>query len=355
MDVSQKIHAITYENLVRNELSLTQNCIKLMQKNMGNKSVQQLKASASLRERYESDLRIIVTPEVQYLYMLYYEKSDKGTVLRYLLDTSENEEERALFNQKFNPTTDIWAKAKASKKEQISTQKESDLLWSTLVVPIIENDEVVAAIGVDFAHKAKESIQEVVLPLESMYLYIAIFMIALSLTAYIQFVLYYKTHKKALVDNLTQIYNRQYLFDFLKGIKIKDYQILMLDIDYFKKVNDTYGHDIGDTVLISVAQSISRIIRKKDTFVRYGGEEFIILLYKQDVQQCQEVAHRILKEIENITIKTAENSIKVTLSIGINPYPEKYDTVDEAIKIADQQLYLAKTNGRNRVETFTLN
>ena len=353
--VTKKVHAITYENFVNTQLSLIQNYIRLMQKNLGEDALQQLENSSELRKHYEKDLHVIVTPEVKYLYMLYYEPSKEGVHLRYLLDTSEKEEERAYFRQKFNPTTDIWEKARLSKHQQISTQKDSDVLWSTLVVPIIQKGEVVGAIGVDFAHKARENIQEVLLPLEGLYFYIALFMAIMLIVAYAQFMLYYKTRKKGLTDSLTQIYNRQYLFDFLKSAPIEQYQILMLDIDHFKKINDTYGHDVGDVVLRTVSKNILHVIRKQDVFVRYGGEEFIILLHKKDTQQCQEIAERILKMVENLNVKVSEHRIKVTISIGVNPYPERFSSVDLAIKIADKQLYFAKANGRNRVEIYTVN
>jgi len=351
---TQSIHTITYNNLVSTKLSLIQNFIGHMQGDLGSHSIKLLSSSYKLRSKYEAQLRVLVTPEVKYLYMLYYDAGGTQLRLRYMLDTTINEEDRAYFKQKFDPATDTWWKVKESEVQQVHKQINSDVLWSSLVVPIFENGKVVAAIGVDFAHEARDNIDEVVTPLKTLYFYITIFMIIMLVVAYIQFLLYYRTRRRGLIDPLTKVYNRQYLFNFLRHINIEDYQILMLDIDYFKKVNDTYGHDIGDIILASVSGRISALIRKKDSFIRYGGEEFILLLYKQTPIQCQEIAERIIESIRACPIKANEHLVDLSMSIGVNPYPSHSKDIDGAIKIADEQLYLAKSNGRNRVEMFDI-
>jgi len=351
---TQSIHTITYDNLVNTKISLIQNFITHMQGDLGQHSIKTLSSSYELRSRYEAQLRMLVTPEVKYLYMLFYDESAEQVRLRYMLDTTINEEDRAYFKQKFDPSTDTWWKVKEAEVQQVHQQINNDVLWSSLVVPIFENGKVVAAIGVDFAHEARDNIDEVVTPLKTLYFYITIFMIIMLLAAYIQFLLYYRTRRRGLIDPLTKVYNRQYLFNFLRHINIEDYQILMLDIDHFKKVNDTYGHDIGDVILTSVTGRISSLIRKKDALIRYGGEEFILLLHKQTPSQCQEVANRIKESIYSRPVKANEHLVDLTLSIGVNPYPSHSKDVDEAIKIADEQLYLAKSNGRNRVEVYDI-
>jgi len=351
---TETIHTITYDNLVGTKLSLIQNFISNMQGDLGQHSIQALSSSYRLRSNYEAQLRILVTPEVKYLYMLYYDNSGEHLRLRYMLDTTINEEDRAYFKQKFDPSADTWWQVKDKEVHQVHRQINSDVLWSSLVVPIFENGKVVAAIGVDFAHEARDNIDEVVMPLKTLYFYITIFMVIMLIAAYVQFLLYYSTRRRGLIDPLTKVYNRQYLFDFLRHINIEDYQILMLDIDHFKKVNDTYGHDVGDIILASVSARVSALIRKKDSFIRYGGEEFILLLYKQTPLQCQEIAQEIIESISLHPVVAKEHIVDLTMSIGVNPFPSHSKNIDEAIKIADEQLYLAKSNGRNRIEIFNI-
>jgi len=347
---TQDIHSITYTNLVKEKSTLIHNFIDHMHSNIGENAIQRFDTSSELREDFENRLRVLVTSEVKYLYMLHYDETSEELKLHYTLDTAIDEDEKAYFNQKFDAQSDIWEKVKKTKKEQLNQFLELDTLWISLVVPIIENGEVVAAIGVDFSNDARSKINEVVDPMQTLYFYIAIFMFIMLIAAYLQFILYYKTNRQGHIDPLTKIYNRQYLTALLKRINLSHYQIFMLDIDHFKKVNDTYGHDVGDIVLQSVSGRISSITRANDFFIRYGGEEFILLINKQHTNKTQKIAQRILDIIQKDPVHTNEESIHVTISIGINPLPENSANFDAALKLADEQLYLAKNNGRNRFE-----
>ncbi len=351
-ETSEEVHAIIYNNLIKKETSLIQNFIHQLHMERGDDFLDDLHRSAQLRTHYETHLATLITSEVKYLYMLGYEHGKEKGKLLYILDTSVDEDERGHFHQKFDPESDIWEVVKKTKKSQVRQQQGLDTLWTTMVIPILKDDEVVAAIGVDFANEAQSSIDEVFTPLKKLYLYIAIFMVIMLVTAYVQFVMYYRTRKRSLVDPLTKIYNRQYLFELINTIDINEYQIMMIDLDYFKKINDLYGHDIGDIVLTAVSGRIASLIRKDDTLIRYGGEEFILLLHRQNALQCKEIAERILEAISHRPVKAEEHIIDMTLSIGINPYPGHAKNIDEAIKIADEQLYCAKSNGRNRIEIF---
>jgi two-component system cell cycle response regulator len=156
---------------------------------------------------------------------------------------------------------------------------------------------------------------------------------------------------------LTSALNRNFLEEkgneILIKYKLKSQAlgVIMLDIDNFKRVNDTCGHDIGDLVLKTVANTIKKSLRKDDLIIRYGGEEFLILLPNTDLEQTLKVAEKIRKNIENteITIPTGEK-IKVTASLGVSVvYPEDKN-IFEAIKRVDEKLHRAKQKGKNRVE-----
>jgi len=156
-------------------------------------------------------------------------------------------------------------------------------------------------------------------------------------------------------DPLTHLYNRRYFFETAEKLFItstrenKEISILMYDIDHFKKINDTYGHQTGDLILEKVAEIISNNTRKNDISARYGGEEFISFLYHCDATFARLVAEKIRKIIEQIEVTDSnKNSIKFTISIGVS---DKGNNLEEMIKYADNALYEAKKT-RNRVIVY---
>ncbi|MGM0598464.1 MAG: diguanylate cyclase [Candidatus Rifleibacteriota bacterium] len=132
----------------------------------------------------------------------------------------------------------------------------------------------------------------------------------------------------------------------------KDLSYLMTDIDHFKKFNDTWGHQIGDMVLREVAKIVSSCVRDTDVAARYGGEEFAVILPETDLEGAILFAERLREKVEVAGFEGPEHELKVTISIGVSSLPvHKADTALEMIKLADDALYVAKENGRNRVET----
>ena len=160
-----------------------------------------------------------------------------------------------------------------------------------------------------------------------------------------------KLYDKANHDFLTGLYTRTYFHEYLSKNSIASSSILLLDIDFFKKINDTYGHLVGDKVLYKVASICKESIRREDIAVRYGGEEFIILLENASNSIAQLVAERIRKKIEEI--KQIDNlTLSFTVSIGISSY-KKNQTPIELIQQADSALYQAKFLGRNQIQIYT--
>lgn len=157
----------------------------------------------------------------------------------------------------------------------------------------------------------------------------------------------------SVTDSLTGIPNRRF-FDLsirqeiAKGLRHEHSLILaMLDIDLFKQVNDTFGHEVGDEVLKCVAQKITESTRAGSVIARIGGEEFTILLSRISMQEAIEVAERIRGAIESIEYRHGEKTFNVTISIGL---AEVGVDIEQAFKAADEALYIAKRAGRNRVE-----
>jgi len=161
----------------------------------------------------------------------------------------------------------------------------------------------------------------------------------------------------ASTDPMTQLYNRRYftkmsdfIFDLTKREK-QNLSIVMLDIDKFKNVNDTYGHKVGDDVIISLANKLIDHQRKSDVICRYGGEEFVILLPNTSIDGANTLAQKIRKDIELLTIKLLSNkSLKFTVSLGVSQVDLESDkNIELALKRADDALYEAKETGRNKV------
>jgi len=163
-----------------------------------------------------------------------------------------------------------------------------------------------------------------------------------------------KLRSEAETDFLTGLYNRKYAFSHIKDAVENAHtysgniSILMLDIDYFKKVNDTYGHQTGDEVLRQVSKVIAITLRDHDIVGRYGGEEFIVCLINLTPERASKVAERIRNLVADTSIIFDEHTIKVTVSIGMTSL-SKEDDLNSLIKRSDEALYSAKGAGRNCV------
>ena len=160
-------------------------------------------------------------------------------------------------------------------------------------------------------------------------------------------------HDLAMNDALTRVRNRramQNMLDFeMQRIQteVKDFSILLLDVDHFKRVNDTHGHDVGDLVLRWMAQTLQSAVRVQDIVARWGGEEFLVLLPETSLAMALETAERLRYTIENTPVDNSSVPLKITFSGGVANSKKNRD-VDHLCKVADQALYIAKQT-RNRI------
>lgn len=165
-----------------------------------------------------------------------------------------------------------------------------------------------------------------------------------------------KLQYQATHDNLTKLYNRQKFNDELHKEILREnrYQhslsIIMFDIDDFKMVNDTFGHDVGDIILISIANVISRSTRVTDIVARWGGEEFMILLPETSANEAVTIAEDIRKNVASMDYEQIDK--RVTISLGVNSFVANEDNYDSFIKGVDIALYKAKNNGKNQVVEY---
>jgi diguanylate cyclase (GGDEF)-like protein len=128
---------------------------------------------------------------------------------------------------------------------------------------------------------------------------------------------------------------------------------MMIDIDFFKQVNDNYGHDAGDIVIETLADLLKSFIRDSDMAVRYGGEEFLVLLRNTTHEATMKIASNILKAFKAKSFSFGSDSVTKSLSIGIARLPQDNDSIWKVIKYADIALYEAKNTGRDKIVEFT--
>ncbi|MDO9010484.1 MAG: diguanylate cyclase [Gallionella sp.] len=165
-----------------------------------------------------------------------------------------------------------------------------------------------------------------------------------------------RLQKLAALDPLTGIYNRRFGMarlseEFSRAVRTAgSLGVMMLDIDHFKKVNDTYGHLAGDRVLIHVAKTVRAALREGDILMRYGGEEFLVILPAASKENSRDVGERMRRMVEETSVADGDQMIRVTISLGITSYPElEVASEQDLVKRADEALYTAKESGRNKV------
>lgn len=152
----------------------------------------------------------------------------------------------------------------------------------------------------------------------------------------------------ALIDSLTKIYNRYAFFEKAKKHKNRQFSLIMFDLDHFKNINDSFGHNVGDIVLYEVCRVIENRLRDYDVFARIGGEEFMILLPNTSIEFATLIANRIKIDIENHDFIEVP---KVTISLGVVE-SNKDLSLDDLLQNVDKALYQAKENGRNQVVVY---
>jgi len=164
------------------------------------------------------------------------------------------------------------------------------------------------------------------------------------------------TMAMAVTDELTGLYNRRY-FDRHLAVMLgkaqaqdRDLAVMLLDVDHFKAVNDTHGHDVGDAVLKELAQRLRRNIRGVDLACRFGGEEFVVLMPDTDHRQAESVAERVRTAMAERPFEIGSMlTLALTISVGVSLNEQDHDTPETLLKRADIALYRAKREGRNRV------
>ena len=166
---------------------------------------------------------------------------------------------------------------------------------------------------------------------------------------------YIEAKQLTYIDDLTGLYNPRFLEQALNiamdslNKKNQGFCVLFIDIDKFKQVNDQYGHLVGSQMLTHIGKLIRSSLRKNDQVFRYGGDEFIAILYDTELSTAKEIAERVRKSAEARTFRFPMAHIKITLSIGIARFPDHGNNKETVISMADTAMYASKKSGRNQV------
>ena len=166
--------------------------------------------------------------------------------------------------------------------------------------------------------------------------------------------IYTRTKYLSVTDNLTGLANRRnfesaFEKEFLRAVRYNSkFTLVMFDIDYFKNINDTFGHPCGDFVLRQIANSALQTFRKTDTVFRFGGEEFVVILTETDIKQAIIPLERFRKTVETLGLTYQDKEVEVTVSIGACQFSPDMKTKEEFLQKVDETLYKAKNSGRNR-------
>ncbi|WP_457624312.1 putative bifunctional diguanylate cyclase/phosphodiesterase [Persephonella sp.] len=301
------------------------------------------------RQKLKDQLSVFLSDKLKFIFIIY--KDEKGRY-RYLLDAGSEENVLNLLFIPLHEERQILEKVYSLKKPLFEVHKEIDTIGITYYLPIMQDKRVEAVLVADFSFEALKEIKSIISVIQNAIL-VSIGVILLLLVIAIYY--FYRNvilKQRAYIDSLTGVYNRNYLEDIRDVIDLNKYVALMLDIDYFKQINDTYGHQVGDEILKGVARLLKKNLRDEDIIIRYGGEEFLILLKKsrndRDNKWSLDVAEKLLDLIRNYRYR----DISITASIGVNVDTHKARGLLDAIKKADITLYKAKRAGRNRIEIY---
>jgi two-component system cell cycle response regulator len=169
--------------------------------------------------------------------------------------------------------------------------------------------------------------------------------------------LHQKMEELTVIDELTGIYNYRFfvqkLADELKRARRYHHNLslLMIDIDWFKRYNDNYGHLFGNLILSDLAKVIKSCIRDTDILIRYGGEEFVVILPQTEKEDARNIGERIRSKVEQTLFEEKEKKFKInlTVSLGVATFPENGTEPEELVRSVDQALYLAKGKGKNLI------
>ena len=302
----------------------------------------------TLRVENENRLSVLFNQDIKSLYVLYLRKG------KYFFLFDVDKEEHSNVNEPFIPENDeIFSQVVKEKKKRLFVQDNIDNLSFTLVKPIVQKDKTVALLVIDYSENRLSSLLNASVEVLT-YLFLILLII---LFLFISYVLYTRYNRyKIYLNPQTNTLNRIYMTDNYDKIDFKKYYVALADIDFFKRVNNRYGQENGDKVIISVIKIIASFLEKDDMLIQYSGEEFLIFVSKDNRGEAEtrEFLEQIRIAVERTKFTIANEQFSLTISIGVLLRTEVEKSLQEVIHKADTALYECKHNGRNTISYFDI-
>ncbi len=302
----------------------------------------------TLRVENENRLSVLFNQDIKSLYVLYLRKG------KYFFLFDVDKEEHSNVNEPFVPENDeIFSQVVKEKKKRLFVQDNIDNLSFTLVKPIVQKDKTVALLVIDYSENRLSSLLNASVEVLT-YLFLILLII---LFLFISYVLYTRYNRyKIYLNPQTNTLNRIYMTDNYDKIDFKKYYVALADIDFFKRVNNRYGQENGDKVIISVIKIIASFLEKDDMLIQYSGEEFLIFVSKDNrgESEAREFLEQIRMAVERTKFTIANEQFSLTISIGVLLRTEVEKSLQEVIHKADTALYECKHNGRNTISYFDI-
>ncbi|TQV64442.1 MAG: EAL domain-containing protein [Sulfurovum sp.] len=303
-----------------------------------------LQALRSLNDRNVSSQAIIIKENEQYFYLM--DTSTEETALPHEPFTMRYKTEEDKYFEKIN----LYKESRT----YIHGLADKDIFTST--IPIIQHQKICAYIVIDYKPMFFKPVISV-LRTTTDFLFIISLGFILTLITFVSYILWNSYNNQLnYINPQTKIYTRSYLMDNYDSIPFRKYFVALIDIDYFKRVNDLYGQIEGDKILKIIAQKIKEQLNPKDVMIEYAGEEFLILFWKNSYTDIgfKKKLQNISDTIENLDCKSSSSeNIKITLSMGVVLDTQNIKTLQDVVYKADTSLYRSKSLGRNQITYYS--
>ncbi|GIT99466.1 EAL domain-containing protein [Sulfurovum sp. TSL1] len=294
------------------------------------------------RDYLNESLQAFLTKQYQYIFVL--KKDVKGNY-RFLLDGSEEEPEE--YKTIFFPKSELYDKVYTTQNMQIIEQHEGvEQIWLSLVYPIVSENETQALLVLDLSKSYGEHLNKFNSPLMTVVWMMQIFLLlSMFLLVFLAY-RYYKIRKELIIDDLTSVYKKQYLQEFFEKNRLDDYNVMLLDIDEFKRVNQKFGYQFGDIILTEFTKTLLSTLSPGAILVRTGGAEFLVVSPKSEAT-VEKQAQKTFDKLKEKKYLIGNDIQYLTVSMSAMSIPEKSTSVQNIERLLDEKLLEVKSNGKN--------
>ena len=315
---------------------------QLIQRRTANDLESSLTDNLELRDYLNESLQAFLTKQYQYIFVL---KKDLKGNYRFLLDGSEEEPEE--YKTIFFPKSKLFDHVYKTQKMQIIEQHEGvEQVWLSLVYPIVSENKTEALLVLDLSESYGEHLNNFNSPLMAVVWMMQVFLLlSMFLLVFLAY-RYYKIRKGLIVDDLTSVYKKQYLQEFFDKNRLDDYNVMLLDIDEFKNVNQKFGYEFGDMVLTEFTQTLLSILSPHAIIVRTGGAEFLVVSSKSECTVEVE-AQKIFDRLKEKKYLIGNEIQYLTVSMSAMSIPQNSTSLQNIERLLDEKLLQVKSKGKN--------